>query len=72
MLNPMFLQPNHTEKRKHRRAATQEFSTFNVEHCLDTANPRPSMGLFIGRLLIRMGQKLSKQDGELKGIRQNA
>ncbi len=72
MLNPMLLQPDKVEKRKQDRAVVQEFAPLVVGHSLGTANPRPSVGLFIGRLLIRMGHKLAKQDSELKGIRQNA
>ena len=41
-------------------------------HSIDTASPRPSMGLWVGRLLIRMGEKLTKQDVSLKTEKEEA
>jgi hypothetical protein len=41
-------------------------------HSMDTASPRPSMGLWLGRLLIRMGEKLSNQNPSLKSDREKA
>jgi len=69
MLNP-WLQPGPTEKRRQNRTA-QELSAQIYSHSLDTSTPRPSVGLWVGKLLIRMGEKLAKQDDQLKSIREN-
>ncbi len=41
-------------------------------HSVDTASPRPSMGLWVGKLLIRMGEKLTKQDLSLRTDKEKA
>lgn len=71
MLNP-FIQLGPKEEGNQKNAAAEEFSVQMYGHSLDTSTPRPSMGLWVGRLLIRMGQKLTKQDAQLKSIRENA
>ena len=72
MLNPIILQPERKDKRSKNSAAAPEFSTEIYGHSLDTSTPRPSVGLLVGRLLIRMGQKLAKEDVDLKISRENA
>ncbi len=41
-------------------------------HSIDTASPRPSMGLWVGRLLIRMGERLTKQNVSLNTNKEKA
>ena len=70
MLNP-FLQ---TEPGKNRRlimGGNEESAAQEFGHTLKGAS-RPSLGLLIGRMLIRMGKKLSKEDIALKSARENA
>jgi len=71
MFNP-FLQPLPTEKRRHNPATNGDFPAEFYGHSLDTSSPRPSVGLWIGRLLIKMGEKLAKQDVELKTTRETS
>ncbi len=71
MLNP-FIQIGTEEDR---RKGANEIDKAVVQaygHSLDTASPRPAMGLWLGRLLIRMGQKLAKEDRNLKMNRERA
>lgn len=70
MLNP-FLQPVKSDKR--RTTPLSEEKTAQIYgHSVDSASPRPHMGLWVGRLLIRMGQKLTKQSDELNEIKGQA
>lgn len=71
MLNPFFLQPE-SHKGKKNSAAEEEFSAQLYGHSLDTSTPRPSVGLWVGKLLIRMGHKLTKQDDELSSFKEHA
>ena len=71
MLNP-FLQPRSAEKTRQHRAGAEDLPAQIHGHSLDTSTPHPSMGLWIGRLLIRMGEKLAQQDIELKTTRENS
>ena len=50
----------------------EEYASHLTGYSVDTASPRPPMGLWLGRLLIRMGQKLTKEDADLKITRENA
>ncbi len=71
MLNP-FIQIGAEKKRRENLNQTEESVAQVYGHSLDTASPRPAMGLWLGRLLIRMGQKLAKQDMDLKIDRERA
>ncbi len=51
MLNPRFLQPNQPEKSEHDSSAAHGFFSLIYGRSADTASPRPSIGLFVGRLL---------------------
>ena len=64
MLDP-FVQIVADEKGRKINARKSESIAEIYGHSIDTASPRPSMGLWVGRLLIRMGQKLTKQDVSL-------
>ncbi len=70
MLNP-FLQ---TEAGKNRRlimGGSEETAAQQYGHTLEGMS-QPSVGLWIGRLLIRIGEKLAKKDSALKNARENA
>ena len=71
MLNPLIpmLPP---ERRRKPVPESQEALVEMYGQSANSASPRPSMGLFIGKLLIRMGQKLAKEDRPLKSSRENA
>lgn len=70
MFNPFLQQPLPTEKRHHSQAINGDLPAGFYGHSLD--KDRPSVGLRIGRLLIRMGEKLAKQDVELKTTRETS
>ncbi|HEX8992549.1 MAG TPA: hypothetical protein VF784_12795 [Anaerolineales bacterium] len=70
MLNP-FIQIGADEKRRKSMNEAEEYPQMNG-YSVDTASPRPPMGLWLGRLLIRMGRKLAKEDVDLKISRENA
>jgi hypothetical protein len=70
MLNP-FLQTQSAKKRRLIMGGNEEFVAQLQGHTLDSMSPRPSLGLWIGRLLIRMGKKLSKEDIALKSDREH-
>lgn len=71
MLNP-FLHPQSNEKIRQYRSPAEELTAQFQGHSLDTSSPHPSMGLWIGKLLIRMGERLSKQDIPLKSTRESS
>ena len=71
MLDP-FVQLASSEKGKKFAGPAGETFGEMYGHSIDTASPRPSVGLWVGRLLIRMGEKLAKQDIPLKRDRENA
>ncbi len=72
MLNP-FLNPMPTQQKPKKTVAnTDESIAQTFGHSLDTASPRPSMGLLLGKLLIRMGEKLAKEETPLKSTREGA
>ena len=70
MLNPFIqdLPPRRKSLVVKNRQLTAEQHTEAVE---DIA-PHPAPGLWLGKLLIRMGEKLTKQNIELKGTKQSA
>ena len=70
MLNP-FIQVGADEKRRKHLNEAEEFAQM-TGYSVDTASPRPPMGLWLGRLLIKMGRKLAKEDVDLKISRENA
>ena len=71
MLNP-FLQPVPAKKQAHPQNDHEELAAEIYGHSLDTSVPRPNVGLWVGRLLIRMGEKLANEDVESKSSRQAA
>ena len=71
MLNP-FIQIGTEEDRRKGASEIDKSVVQAYGHSLDTASPRPAMGLWLGRLLIRMGQKLAKEDMNLKVNRERA
>ena len=70
MLNP-FLQPVPTEKHGKKRKASDVLPSEMRGHSLDASSPRQNVGLLVGKLLIRMGEKLAKEDNQLKSTRAN-
>lgn len=70
MLNP-FLQPIRPDRQRHTNAASEEAAAQMYGHSLDTASPHPSVGLWVGRLLIRMGETLTRQNHELKELKEH-
>ena len=71
MLDP-FIQIVADEKGRKLNDRTGETIAEMYGHSVDTASPRPSMGLWVGRLLIRMGEKLTKQSGSLRTEKEEA
>jgi hypothetical protein len=71
MLNP-FIQSPHSHKTRKVRDETEESFAQMYGRSVDSASPRPSMGLFFGKLLIRMGEKLVKENVPLKSRREHA
>ncbi len=71
MFDP-FVQIASNEKGKKLNSRAGESIVEMYGHSLDTASPRPSMGLWVGRLLIRMGEKLTKQDVSLTTNKEKA
>ncbi len=71
MLDP-FVQFAADERDKKLTSRTGETIAEMYGHSADTASPQPSMGLWLGRLLIRMGEKLSKQDLPLRADKEKA
>ena len=71
MLNP-FVQFVSDERGKKLAGPTGDSIGEMYGHSIDTASPRPSVGLWVGKLLIRMGQKLTKEDIPLKMDREDA
>lgn len=71
MLNP-FVQLVSDEREKKISGRTGESIAEMVGHSIDTASPREPMGLWLGKLLIRMGEKLSGQDSTLKATKEKA
>jgi hypothetical protein len=70
MLNP-FLQPMPDKKQRQMTTNSEEFSAQMYGHSLDTSKPHSSVGLWVGQLLIRMGQKLTKHDTDLQTLKDN-
>ena len=71
MLDP-FIQIVADEKGRKLNDRTGKTIAEMYGHSVDTASPQPSMGLWLGRLLIRMGEKLAKQDGSLRTEKEEA
>jgi hypothetical protein len=71
MLDP-FLAPAAQRKNQADHSGRESLNVEFRGHSLDTASPRPSVGLWIGRLLIRMGEKLTGQDHELRPSRESS
>ena len=71
MFNP-FLQTEPRKKRWQIIGGNEESTAQRQGRILDSMPEQPSVGLWMGRLLIRMGQKLAKEDVDLKISRENA
>ena len=71
MLNP-FLQPTPRVNGRKNRPTDGQAAAQMYGQSLDTSSPRPHVGLLVGRLLIRMGEKLVNEEHELKTTGQNA
>ncbi len=69
MLNP-YLQSNLKEKTRKDSPAPGELSAQRVARAIAASAPRSSAGLWLGRLLIRIGEKLAK-DSQFNTIREN-
>lgn len=67
MYDPLMHMPQ-PDKRQDPWLDTEEAMGQMYGRSVSSASPRPSMGLFIGKLLIRMGQKLVKDESALKHI----
>jgi hypothetical protein len=71
MLNP-FLQPVPAKKQAHPQNDRDELTATLYGHSLDTAVPQANVGLWVGKLLIRMGEKLANEDIQSKKSAENA
>lgn len=71
MLNP-FIQLPPSGKEKKVQDETEESYAQMHGYSVDSASPKPSMGLFVGKLLIRMGEKLVKEQIPLGSTREHA
>jgi hypothetical protein len=71
MLDP-FVQivSDEREKNIHGRTGTTIAEMYG--HSIDTSTPHPSVGLWVGRLLIRMGEKLSGRSVPLSPQKEKA
>ena len=70
MINP-FIQSPQGEKQRQMPTADQAYMQM-YEQAIADHSQRPAVGLWVGRLLIRMGEKLTKQEPSLKSSRQHA
>jgi len=70
MLNP-FMQ-DLPRKRNGRVSKNESLAAEQKPVVVETFTRRPSAGLWLGKLLIRMGEKLAKQDVQWKGTKQSA
>lgn len=71
MYDPLMHMPP-KDKRQDPWLDTDEAMGQMYGHSVSSASPRPSVGLFVGKLLIRMGEKLVKDETALKRIRKGA
>jgi hypothetical protein len=71
MLNP-FLQTQSAEKRRYIVGGNEEYAAQQQGQPIYSPAPRPSVFLWVGRLLIRIGEKLAKKDVDLKTTRESA
>ena len=70
MLNP-FIQ-NLPPKKLNSKAKNDDLTAEQYPGAAENLAPRVDAGLWLGKLLIRMGEKLVKQDIEMKGTKQSA
>jgi hypothetical protein len=70
MLNP-FIQSPRTEKDRPRLTEDEALVQLHGQS-LNKDAAQPSVGLWVGKLLIRMGEKLTKEDMQLKSTRERA
>ena len=71
MFNP-FLQTEPRKKRWQIIGGNEESTAQKQGRILDSMPEQPSMGLWMCRLLIRMGKKLAREDTALKSAREHA
>ncbi len=71
MMNP-FLQVPPQQARKDRKTMNDELSAEQYAQLLSKSAPRRNLGLWIGSLLIRMGNRLAQQDIEMKTSKEHA
>jgi hypothetical protein len=71
MMNP-FLQVPPPKADKSRLALSEEQAAHQYSRTVSIPAPRSNLGLFIGKLLIRMGKKLAEQDIEMKTSKEHA
>ena len=70
MLDP-FVQAHTTDDINRPALNEEDFAQF-YGHSLDTSTPRPSVGLWFGRLLIRMGARISGERVTLNSSKESA
>ncbi len=71
MLDP-FVQIVSDEREKKLTGRAGESIGEMYGHSVDTASPHPSMGLWVGKLLIKMGEKLAGKDVSLAANKEEA
>lgn len=71
MLDP-FLQLASDERLRKLNGRTGQSIAEMYGHSIDTSTPHPSMGLWVGKLLIRMGEKLAGRNAVLKTDKEKA
>ncbi len=70
MINP-FIQ-NLPPKKLDGTTKNDALAAEQYARAIENPIPRVNAGLWLGKLLIRMGEKLAKQDIEMKGTKQSA
>ncbi len=71
MLNPFIQLPPSGKPRKPQDETEEAYAQMYGTN-MDCACPKPTMGLFVGKLLIRMGTKLTKEQIRMESTREHA
>jgi hypothetical protein len=71
MMNP-YLQVPPKQAEKARKVMNDELTAGQYAEILSKPAPRRNLGLWIGSLLIRMGNRLAQQDVEMKTSKEHA
>ena len=71
MMNP-FLQIPPEKTGKNRTALDDEMAAQLYAQTIRSSTPRKNVGLWVGKLLIKMGKKLAEQDIEMKTSKEHA